>query len=155
MFSHNQFTDEAGNTQHGVSVTIRVESSAIDIDALISSRRKWKASKIISKAIMKFIRDKNRRFDFKKAHGLNRINYMIDRIGKYDKKIKRHSKIAAKESHKQMLENDKLGDFCVVDKCFVFIGVEEKCLLLNALKQLVDLQRMVSILRISQQHKLC
>ena len=53
----------------------------------------------------------------------------------------------AKESYEAMIENEKLGEVCIAEKCFVFIGTnpQEQSLMLCALKQLVDLDRMVSL----------
>ena len=52
--------------------------------------------------------------------------------------------LKAKESYQTMIKNERLGEICVVEKCFVFTGTHEQSLLLNALKQITDLERMVS-----------
>ena len=43
--------------------------------------------------------------------------------------------LKAKESYEAMIENRKLGELCVVEKCFVFTGITEQSLMLCALKQ--------------------
>ena len=49
--------------------------------------------------------------------------------------ISNEVKSKAKESYETMIENSKLGEICVVEKCFVFTGTTEQSLMLCALKQ--------------------
>ena len=52
--------------------------------------------------------------------------------------------LKAKESYEAMIENEKLGVICVVEKCFVFTGTTEQSLMLCALQQITELEHMVS-----------
>jgi len=68
----------------------------------------------------------------------------------------------AKKPVNNMLRRDRLGDVCIVEKCFVLIGTspEEQSLLLQALQQLIDLERSIkpelySISTNISKHKKC
>lgn len=56
----------------------------------------------------------------------------------------------AKDSYRCMLRNERLGETCIVEKCFVFVGTkgDEQSLMLCALKHLVDHERMVRFLKL-------
>ena len=71
------------------------------------------------------------------------MGHVCDEIVSNDKESKSHATCTGKESHRKMVENDKLGDACAAERCFVFTGAEEQSLMFCALKQLVDLERMV------------
>merc|ERR1711933_21897 len=47
------------------------------------------------------------------------------------------------ESYETMLENELIGEVCIVEKCYILTGVDAKShsLLFNALQQLIDLER--------------
>ena len=77
---------------------------------------------------------------------MNKISRRNSRIAKTDLWKYTSSMQKAKESYETMIENEKLGDVCIVEKCFIFIGTnpKEQSLMLCALKQLVHLDRMVS-----------
>ena len=49
----------------------------------------------------------------------------------------------ANESYEAMLKNAELGEICVAEKCFVFTGTTEQSLMLCALQQIIQLERMV------------
>ena len=114
------------------------------IDKLLDLRLRCKSAKIIQKFFIG-CKDKIRKSGV--------VRSMIDKIANRGtntvKKEHRMSKSAVKkatESYKTMIENEKLGDVCIVEKCFILIGTnpEEQSLMLFALKQLVELDRRVS-----------
>jgi len=49
----------------------------------------------------------------------------------------------AQESFAEMVENTSKGEVCVVEKCYVLLGInpQEQCLLFSAMQQLVDVER--------------
>ena len=57
------------------------------------------------------------------------------------------SKEAASQAFSYMTESDKLGDVCVVERCYVLVGTnsDHHSLLFCALQQLVDIEREVCI----------
>ena len=146
--SFEKFRDESGETQHGVSVTIREEVSAVQFQRLFIHRQQIRAAKIIAN-FLKRSYDK-RHFSTKPkfwdvfdrmAQGA-RFKNIQDRSG--GSKMKMIALSRAKESYERMIENEELGEICVVEKCFLFIGTTEQSLILNALKQIATLERMVS-----------
>ena len=144
-----KFKDETGETQYGVSVTIREEISDTYLEELLDCRQTYRAAKTIVKFIEKLCDDMRCR----KRSSLRRNSMMgaFERITAHSTskdskpRIRRKSiLLKAKESYQTMITNEQFGEICVVEKCFVFIGTHEQSLLLNALKQITDLERMVS-----------
>ena len=150
-----KFKDETGMTQYGVSVTVREEI----IDTKIIQRyrvlrRECRAAKVITK----FMKTSQRkRISSRKRCSLKRssFNNIFDRVGSdtgfksmqkviNDKSSERANAAKAKESFETMIENSKLGETCVVEKCFIFTGTHEQSLMLCGLKQITDLERKVS-----------
>jgi len=66
------------------------------------------------------------------------------RIDANGKKLSDNASAKAKESYEAMIENVELGDVCVAETCFILVGTNsgEQALMLNALKELVQLHRM-------------
>lgn len=52
-----------------------------------------------------------------------------------------------REAHREMMKNDEEDDILLVEKCYVFMDVKksERVLLCAALKQIIDLERRVSL----------
>jgi len=75
-----------------------------------------------------------------------------------DDNIPDYVKQQASSSYSTMIENDKLGEICIVEICYVFTGVEVKnlSLLFLALKQLVDSERdeWGGKLKVDRRHKI-
>jgi len=147
-FLLSKFTNCKGETQHGVSITIRDVLSCNEIDKLLDLRLRCKSAKVIQNFFH------NRKVKKRKSNLMQDIGNMFDKITRRyssdfeDKATPANNAYAlkqAKESYETMIENEKLGDICVVEKCFIFIGVNpaEQSLLLCALQQLVLQERLV------------
>ena len=145
----SKFTDSSGETQYGVSITIREVLPHDEIDKLLDLRLRCKSAKVIRK-FFQSCKVKRR-----KSNLIQDIGNMIDKITRRssnDIEVKENPVVnayvlkQAKESFEAMVENEKLGDVVVAEKCFIFIGVNpnEQSLLLCALQQLVQLERLVS-----------
>ena len=88
---------------------------------------------------------------FKLGNALDRISFNFSfrdnnnsHRRKIDDKLSKTVASNGKESYELMIENSKLGEMCVIEKCFVFTGTTEQSLMLVALKHITDLERMVS-----------
>merc|ERR1711933_210532 len=75
------------------------------------------------------------------------------------KKVKRYVKQQASLSYSTMIENEKLGEICVVESCYIFTGVKDKnlSLIFLALKKLIDSERDTRLTReekVTRRHEL-
>ena len=145
----SKFTDSAGETQYALSITIRDVLLHNQIDKLLNMRLRCKSAKIIQNFLL------NCKNNHHKSSIVEDIGNVIDKITRQsstDAEIKEKLDVndfvlkQAKDSYETMIENEKLGYVCMVEKCFIFIGINpaEQSLLLAALKQLAQLDRMVS-----------
>ena len=79
-----------------------------------------------------------------KSSSLNMIGHIMNQP---DRKFfsGKSLKLAA-ESHKEMTENFKLGDACIVEQCYMLLGTkpEHNSLLISALQHLVNFEEPVS-----------
>ena len=107
---------------------------------LISSKMSYKKS--LSKS-------RNQTLDF---DSLSDSSYSDDENDAFMdfRRTKEESAVLAKESFQTMVENEKLGDMLIVERCYIFVGTNEKVhsLLFRSLQQLIDSERDVSILYI-------
>lgn len=144
----SKFTDCKGETQHCVSITIRDVLSCNEIDKLLDLRLRCKSAKVIQNFFH------NCKVKKRKSNLMQDIGNMFDKItrrngcdfeDRTNPEINAYALKQAKESYETMIENEKLGDVGVVEKCFIFIGVKpaEQSLLLCALQQLVQQERLV------------
>jgi len=60
------------------------------------------------------------------------------------KYISKKARLQAIESYQTMLENERIGQVCIVEKCYILTGIDSKhhSLLFLALQQLIDLERL-------------
>ena len=112
---------------------------------LVDLRRRCNA---INK-IQKFLKSKkNDNFFLKTKKSEEKSGFLSNlfrpRIDANEKKVSGNASVKAKESYETMLENEELGDVCVAETCFILVGTNsgEQALMLNALKELVQLHRM-------------
>ena len=171
-YQMHTFTDESGKARYGLSIIIREEVTHTCIDTLRNLRLRRKAAVMICKFFKRFkknpLRSKNMKGSVGKSFAYS-IRTFSDSVKHRSEDSTQHRtnsltsveatsnagssymyhtssvRNKAKESYSEMLRNDRLGDMCILEKCFVFIGtkLDEQCLLLCALKQLADYERMV------------
>lgn len=136
----SKFTDAAGETRYGLSVTIREVLDDASVEELLDLRNRCKAIRTIQKFFSKVKEKRSNPGNKNKKGGF--FNQIFRPSGPKDEK-ENLINLKARESYETMLENGKLGDVCVTEICFIFIGTNEgeQSLMLCALKQLLQLHR--------------
>ena len=144
-FLASKFTDSSGETRKGVSVTIREVVDDVSVEELLDLRNRCKAISTIQNFFLK-VKEKRG-----KSGNKNDIGRFFNRIFRprspkdETENLVNTNTLKARESYETMLENEKLGDVCVTETSFIFIGSNEgeQSLMLCALKQLLQLHRII------------
>ena len=124
-------------------------------------RKKRKAARIIAEWWLKCMKNKNidnkrpewirhesvfrRAINFSQKISTSHIEETKQPIKQPPKPISLHAKRLAAEAYRIMKNEDKGGDICIVEACYVMIGtkLDEQSLVLNALQKLIDVEREV------------
>ena len=93
-----------------------------------------------------------RRTNSQSSSGRSLSQQTMSSTGKSDqsiisvKQVSQKAKQLAAEAYKFMVEADRQGEVCIVEKCYVMIGtrLKEQSLILNGLQKFIDVEREVS-----------
>lgn len=88
-------------------------------------RKKRKAARLLSCAWQIYKEKKAANEDRAKPEFESNVNHLPILETKHTspkKRISNHAKYLASESYSTMLENESLGEICVVENCFIMIG---------------------------------
>jgi len=127
-------TNEKGEKIHGISITVKTTLTldSIQGEKLKEIRKQVKATRTICRTWRKY-----------KNGELKRSSSFGDKIRSIFSWPSFEAKTHASISHSAMKSNEELGDVCIVEKCYILVGVKPGCesLLFNGLQQLVDLEK--------------
>jgi len=152
-----RLTDESGTITHGVSITIsEIIPVNISLEKLKTLREERKATRTLVRHWRRYqeakgLRDKwntrrkvksSLRESFQSMHQ-NLLDEDNDSVASDPKPISGHVKVQAFNSYNTMIENEKLGEVCVREKCYILrdVKAEHLSLMLSAFKQLIDIER--------------
>merc|ERR1712150_74666 len=128
--------------QNGISNDIARyrKQSVIAISSLISSLAQGQRPKQRRSFTRgEKIRNHNRNYDRKQSRSEGSFIVAAQQIKKKSIKVKRQAVI----SYGNMMLNQRQGDVCITEKCYLLIGIkrDQESLLFNALQGLIDSER--------------
>jgi len=159
------FTDVGGTLSHGCAITIREvinSSDAPEITSILHHQRKLRRSaRFVAEWWIKrkrhhslqpsFVKKRNSWFGLRKSLRRNASKNSIDDSVEEEEcndtpPLPSHIQLLAQSSHKAMIDAEKEGDVCIIEKCYVLTGTRllDQSLLFHALQNVINMERYVN-----------